>query len=261
MNFILSIINRPITLFLFQTIAHISLVYALFTFELAQIGIIFFLYFIGACFGGTMTYHRLIAHRTWNAPTWYYYLGSLIGSYFLVGSPVGWANNHIAHHRYVDTDKDPHSPKHYGFFGIITSMFTAEKKLKYVRLNPFQIFIHRYYFLGHIFLLLSFLYFAGINATVTFYLAPSALVWLLPSLVNYFCHLDYGFMGKLGHYRNAESKDDSHNNIILGYLVFGEGFHNNHHSNPGNPNMGGRNPWEKDIGWFFIKLLEKKQKV
>jgi stearoyl-CoA desaturase (delta-9 desaturase) len=261
MSAALNLINRPITLFLLQLLAHVSLVYAAFNFSLAEFGIIFFLYFLGACFGGTMTFHRLIAHRSWNAPNWFYYIGSLIGSYFLVGSPLAWANNHIAHHRYTDTDKDPHSPKKYGILGMFTSMFHAERKLKYVRINKFQLILHRYYFLGHAVILTLFLTVFGIHTTVLLYLAPSALVWTIPSLVNHFCHLDYGLMGKLGHYRNNENRDDSHNNIILGYLVFGEGFHNNHHTNPANPNMGGRHPWEIDIGWFFINLLEKNPKV
>ena len=34
----------------------------------------------------------------------------LLGILSLNGSPIFWKSIHVAHHRYTDTDKDPHSP-------------------------------------------------------------------------------------------------------------------------------------------------------
>ena len=37
-------------------------------------------------------------------------------------SPLGWAAAHRAHHQYSDTEKDPHSPKHKGFWYSIDTV-------------------------------------------------------------------------------------------------------------------------------------------
>ena len=50
---------------------------------------------------------------------------------------------------------------------------------------------------------------------------------------------------------------NSTNNIITGYLVGGEGWHNNHHAEPANPKFG-RRWWEFDLGYLIIKLVDQK---
>jgi stearoyl-CoA desaturase (delta-9 desaturase) len=57
-------------------------------------------------------------------------------------------------------------------------------------------------------------------------------------------------------YRNHEVPDDSRNNWILAMLVFGEGWHNNHHANP-NAAGAGENWWEFDLSFWMICLLQK----
>ena len=56
-------------------------------------------------------------------------------------------------------------------------------------------------------------------------------------------------------YRNSNSDDNSKNLLPIGIIVAGEELHNNHHTNPGNPNL--RTRWfEFDIGWMYIKMFE-----
>jgi stearoyl-CoA desaturase (delta-9 desaturase) len=43
---------------------------------------------------------------------------------------------------------------------------------------------------------------------------------------------------------------------VLGWLSFGEGFHNNHHQHPNSARMGER--WyELDLGWLAIRACER----
>ena len=57
-------------------------------------------------------------------------------------------------------------------------------------------------------------------------------------------------------YRNYDVPDDSRNNWILGLLVHGEGWHNNHHANINSARFG-RKWWELDTGYWTICLLQK----
>jgi len=44
--------------------------------------------------------------------------------------------------------------------------------------------------------------------------------------------------------------------VLLGYTVWGEGWHNNHHANPGAAKFGQR-WWEFDISYQVIRLISK----
>jgi stearoyl-CoA desaturase (delta-9 desaturase) len=66
-----------------------------------------------------------------------------------------------------------------------------------------------------------------------------------------------GFIG----YRNCETKDNSQNNIILGYLAWGQGWHNNHHYDPKSFDFGTRisGKWyEFDPCKIFLPFLKEK---
>ena len=84
--------------------------------------------------------------------------------------------------------------------------------------------------------------------SASLYLAPAALVLLVGGSVN--------VLGHTWGYRNHETTDLSRNNIILGYLMWGEGWHNNHHAEPANPYLGCR-WWEIDISGWVISLIKR----
>jgi len=90
------------------------------------------------------------------------------------------------------------------------------------------------------------------RAVMYAYLVPSLLVWHGGSLINSLNHSPMG-------YRNYDTKDLSVNNFVSGILVSGEGWHNNHHAQPGNPQFGHK-WWEFDLGWQIIKLIRLDKK-
>ena len=55
-------------------------------------------------------------------------------------------------------------------------------------------------------------------------------------------------------YRNFESADDSRNLWWAALLMYGEGWHNNHHANPRVARAGLR-WWEIDVTWRAIQVL------
>lgn len=237
----------------FQILAHISLIAAIFTFSLSDWGISFFIYFLTGCLGISITFHRYLSHKSWKAPKWWIYVGSLLGFWGIVGSPIAWANNHIAHHRYVDTEKDPHSPKWMPWWKVQWfSMLTSFQSFRFAvkNINPFQIFLHKYYFLLHFLILISLFFAGGLYLVMVVYLVPSAILWNIASLINTVNHSKFG-------YRNFETKDSSVNNILTGFLAWGEGWHNNHHARPGNSSFGFLKS-EFDISYHIIRVLEVK---
>lgn len=54
--------------------------------------------------------HKLFAHRAFEPVAWYPYVAAVISSICFFGAPVMNAIVHRQHHRYADTDRDPHSP-------------------------------------------------------------------------------------------------------------------------------------------------------
>ena len=65
--------------------------------------------------GITAGYHRLWAHRAYNASKPLQYFLAIAGAGAVEGSIKWWSRGHRAHHRYTDTALDPYNA-HEGFF-------------------------------------------------------------------------------------------------------------------------------------------------
>jgi stearoyl-CoA desaturase (delta-9 desaturase) len=74
---------------------------------------VFYYYVTGL--GITAGYHRLWAHRSYNASVTLQYFLAIAGAGAVEGSIKWWSRGHRAHHRYTDTDLDPYNA-HKGFF-------------------------------------------------------------------------------------------------------------------------------------------------
>lgn len=197
-------------------------------------------------FSSTIVYHRLLSHRSWNAPYWYEVFGTVIGIFSFTGTPITRTLAHRYHHAYTETPKDPHSPRAHGVFLAYLPMLKEEK------LNPLLVrdllnhklhrFIHENYLNIIIATVLLSLILLGPIWTVTLFVAPGTLCWMNISLCNIGCHWGKG-------------DDPIKQSKLLAWLTFGEGFHKHHHDQPNDPDFGNGS---FDIGYFFIKLLEKK---
>lgn len=248
-------VNRDsVALFGLQVLSHAGLFILLIHGRFDLLFFSFLVYFITGCFGMTMTYHRLLAHKSWNAPKWFEWFGTIAGTYGLVGSSIAWTAIHKEHHRHTDDEQDPHAPSIKGFIEVQWLSMFEQPKLKYVThllRRPLHTFLHKHYLLIHVAILAALLIVAGPMWTCALYLAPAAILWNAGSLINTATHL-FG-------YRNHETDDDSTNIHFLGYLMWGEGWHNNHHAKPTKSQFGEK-WWEYDVGGVFIKLLERRQK-
>lgn len=238
------------SLIIYQILAHISFVLMIIYGTGSQWAVGVGLYFLFATVGGTVTYHRLLTHKSFNSPKWFEYLGSIMGAIGGNGSGIAWSAIHREHHRFTDTEKDPHSPLYKSLFRIQFMSMCEEPKIKYVPdllRSKFHMWIHKYYWI------VNFIYIAVLIAIDPFavvyaYFVPTLMVWHAGSFINTVNHT-------IG-YRNFETKESSRNNFFTGYLVSGEGWHNNHHASAADPQFG-KKWWEFDLGWQVIKLVRK----
>jgi stearoyl-CoA desaturase (delta-9 desaturase) len=161
--------------------------------------------------------HRYYCHRQFKVPVWYETIGLFMLMVACVKSPIGWIASHRMHHVYSDTEKDPHSPNHLGFWKVFTTTWDIPRiPLKYAKdlySNPRLVFCHNHWFkILMVVWIISFLihplFFIG------FALVP-------------FIHakIGFGLINTVGH------ADGPTNAPWINLLVAGEGYHQEHHKN------------------------------
>lgn len=226
---------------------------------------VFIVSYVLHALGVTIGYHRLLSHRAFAAPKFVEYFWIMLGYLAFEGSPIWWATVHRAHHRHVDTELDPHSPRyglknaHVGW--LLHDQYPAHinpaTQSKDMIKDPIYNFLEQggdwnrahalNFAIGFAFRILILVFF-GWQAALASTLAGLAVLQI-PLMLNVICHIP-----KLG-YKNFESKDDSVNVWWVGILAMGEGWHNNHHTDPGSA-QSGLKPWEIDVSWWTISAMK-----
>ena len=67
------------------------------------------LYWITACLGVTIGYHRLLSHRAFRVPRWLEHFFATCGAISCQHGPIDWVGLHRHHHKFSDTDVDHHT--------------------------------------------------------------------------------------------------------------------------------------------------------
>lgn len=171
-----------------------------------------------------------------------------------------WTAIHRKHHAKCETEDDPHSPQVKGLREVLlrgAELYQAEAAdvqtlEQYGKGTPDDGLERRLYsrhpYLGiGLMLLLDVLLLGPIGITVW----AVQMIWI-PLLAA-------GVINGIGHYfgyRNADAPDASTNILPWGILIGGEELHNNHHAWPGSARLSFQ-PWEFDIGWFYIRILQR----
>jgi stearoyl-CoA desaturase (delta-9 desaturase) len=214
--------------------------------------IAFTVYFLTGSIGMSGTFHRLLSHKSYQAPKWWEYLGTVLASIGGTGSSIAWCAVHREHHRFTDTDRDPHSPHTKGFLKVQFFSMFHQPNVRYVpdllRSN-FHINMHKFYWLVHV-VYAACCYLMDPFAVVYAWLIPSLFLWHAGSSINTFSHT-------LG-WQDYETKDTSTNHPVLGLLMWGEGWHNNHHAFPADYRFG-KKWWQIDVTRYLIELVRIRQ--
>ena len=206
------------------------------------------MYVITIGFGVSVTFHRYITHSSFNMHPALLSAGKFFGSMAGTGSPIMWVQIHRSHHIHSDKDGDPHPPKH-----IMRTLSGSYPDVDRHGLRKFagdkvSIFLHRNYFMVLYAYAIAWLVFGGLDMLFYGFLYPVILAISFSNILNVMAHT------RATGYRPFQTSDNSVNNPLMALLVFGEGWHNNHHRFPGNANFC-QKWWEVDIGYGIIKFF------
>ena len=218
-----------------------------------------FLHWVTGGVGITLTYHRLLTHRSFALrPRWLEYPLTIVGTCASEGGAIGWVADHRCHHAYSDQDGDVHSPKR-GFAWAhmlwwmtpdITSIHTDEYYARWAPdlvKDPVHRFLDNWHFVFPILSAIGLYALGGMPFLVWGFFVRSVGVLHTTWLVNSATHL-WG-------YRTHETRDTSRNNWWVGLMAYGEGWHNNHHAFQVSARHGMR-WWEIDVTYWTIWALK-----
>ncbi|KAF7326369.1 Acyl-CoA desaturase [Mycena venus] len=196
---------------------------------------VFYYYFTGL--GITAGYHRLWAHRSYNAGKFLQYFLAIAGAGAVEGSIKWWSRGHRAHHRYTDTELDPYNAgegfwySHMGWMLVKPRRKPGVADVSDLSKNEVVRWQHKYYIP-----LILFMSFA----------LPTIIPWLAwgdarggyvyAGLVRLlFVHHSTFCVNSLAHWLGESPFDDKHSprdHLITALCTIGEGYHNFHHQFP-----------------------------
>ncbi|MBR8833663.1 MAG: acyl-CoA desaturase [Stigonema ocellatum SAG 48.90 = DSM 106950] len=241
---------------LFFAALHIGALFAFLpsNFSWKAVGVALLLYWVTGGLGITLGFHRLVTHRSFQAPKLLEYFLVFCGTLACQGGPIEWVGTHRIHHLHSDQSLDPHDSNqgfwwsHMGWL-IYQGQDESEapRLTKDIADDPVYQFFQKYFIFIQIALGLLLLLLGGWSFVVWGIFVRMVFVWHCTWLVNSATH-------KFG-YRSYESEDRSTNCWWVALLVFGEGWHNNHHAYQYSARHGLK-WWEIDLTWMTIQLLQ-----
>lgn len=212
--------------------------------------------------GIAVGYHRVFSHRTHQLPVWKENIILFLATFAGQGGSIFWAALHRGyHHSHADTPKDLHSPVYLGkvnaFVGWYLKITETNNpiNIKYavdLLKKPNHVFFHKNN-IKILWLIPLFVAFFDWKLALTGFWLVTLIGSTQDNLVNVFGH-SKACIG----YRNFDTKDASHNNFLLGYLAWGQGWHNNHHYDPKSFDFGSsisKKWYEFDPARFFKWIL------
>ena len=242
----------------FMTLFHVGAVWALIDFTWSGVAVLLVTYYISLGWGIGMSYHRLLTHRSYKTSKPIEYFLTVCATLALEGGPLFWVSTHRRHHQHSDSDLDPHTPRHGGFwahmgwimFGDAEHNHSSGVTAKYapdLAKDAFHVWLSKYHWvplatLGGVLYLMG-----GWNWVLWGVFLRTTLGLHSTWLVNSATHLWGG--------RRFATKDDSRNNWWVALLTFGEGWHNNHHAHPTSA-AHGLAWYEVDLTYMHIKALQ-----
>ena len=170
-----------------------------------------------------------------------------------------WVAIHRKHHAKCETVDDPHSPVTRGIKTVLltgSELYRAEAKVqetldKYGHNTPDD-WIERNLYTRFswqgvgLMMIINLVLFGAAGATIW----AVQMAWIPITAA--------GIINGSGHYwgyRNFEAQDASTNISPWGIIIGGEELHNNHHTYPTSAKLSVK-PFEFDIGWGYIRLME-----
>jgi sn-1 stearoyl-lipid 9-desaturase len=243
------------TIILFMAAIHIGALFAFLpgNFNWAAVGVMLLLHWITGGLGITLGWHRMLTHRSFQAPKWLEYFLVFCGSLACEGGIIEWVGLHRNHHLHSDHEPDQHNSQkgfwwsHMGWMLFdVPAKSDVERLTKDINNDPVYRFLDQYFLPFQILLGVALYFMGGWPFVVWGIFARLVLVYHCTWFVNSATH-QFG-------YRTYDSSDRSTNCWWVALLTYGEGWHNNHHAYPHSARHGMK-WWEIDTTWMIIQVL------
>ena len=234
--------------------------------------VLFFVMVVTTGLGTTLGFHRLFAHRSFSTSRPVEWVLMILGCMAGQNGPFYWVATHRIHHNHSDHDGDPHSPYTWkgrrlrllpgfwhSYFGWLhaNGYDYAKPAVKDLSCRPDLAWIDRHWFQ---------IYLVGlaIPAAIGYAIGGTAydalIGFLWGGLLRHFVAMQVTFsVNSVCHLWGTQpyaTGDESRNNLFLGIVAFGDGWHNNHHAFPYSARHGFH--WRQpDFTWIFIWLMER----
>ena len=217
------------------------------------------LYWVTACLGVTIGYHRLLSHRAFRVPRWLERVFATCGALSCQHGPIDWVGLHRHHHKFSDTDPDHHN-SHRGFWwshlGWMLETVPAQGAVPRLTgdlaRDPYHRWLNRWFLVLQL-PLAALLFWIG---TATGAGGWALVLWGIPLRLVVVYHCTW-LVNSATHCWGSvayPSGDHSRNNPWVAALTFGEGWHNNHHTFPHSARHG-LQAGQIDLTWQHIRLL------
>ena len=237
---------------------HLLAIPVLWTFSWQNLAALLIGNWIVGSLGVGLGWHRLLTHRGFKAPKWLEYTLSIFATMSMQDPPDKWIATHRMHHKFVDTEKDPHSARSGFWWPQIGWVLwgkaqdhddaTMKKYVPDLLKDRGHVLISRFFYVPIIVSALILFAIGGWTMVVWGGAARVVVGWHTTWFVNSLAHL----YGKRPH----DTGDLSTNNWFVAILTFGEGWHNNHHMSPTSARHG--TEWYQfDMNWMAIRIFEK----
>lgn len=197
--------------------------------------------------GITAGYHRLFSHPNYRTVKIIEVILLWFGTLTLQGSALKWSYDHRLHHANVDNDGDPYNIKLGFWHAHVLWLFTTpneidEKVIPDLIKNKLLLFQHNNYYFLAVFTNVTTCLFIGIVTGDIW--GGFILAGLVRIVLSY--HLTW-FINSLAHWWGEKSYSKeltARDNAVLAVLTVGEGYHNYHHTFPGD--------YRNGIKWYHF---------
>jgi len=195
---------------------------------------VFVFYCAATGFSITAGYHRLFAHRTYEAHPAVKVFYVLFGAAACENSALAWATDHRDHHRFVDREEDPYNIRLGFLFAHIGWIFlkrrdnpTRTRGINDLLRDPIVSWQHRFYLPiailvgGPAPLVIGAMLGDAVGCFLLAGITRTVLVHHSTFLINSVCH----YIGRQPYSLDNTSRD----NPYVAPLTLGEAYHNFHH--------------------------------
>ncbi|KAJ5673509.1 hypothetical protein N7507_002636, partial [Penicillium longicatenatum] len=196
------------------------------------------LYYVWTGLGITAGYHRLWAHRSYEASVPLRIFLACVGGGAVQGSIRWWSSKHRAHHRWTDTVKDPYSVRKGVWYSHFMWMVMKQNPkdrgrtdISDLNQDPIVVWQHKHYGM----FILAF--------GVLFPMAVAGLGWgdwkgglVYAGILRFLFVQQATFcVNSLAHWLGEQPFDDRNSprdHVVTALVTLGEGYHNFHHEFP-----------------------------